>query len=229
MKKILLYALGTCGLLTAGIQQSAAQLMKEKNEFTRADSLRGYLTPLRTCYDIQYYHLDVKVDIDNKYISGSNLFRFKATTDFNRLQFDLFANLKVNKVIYKGKELSFTREHNAVFVEFPTAIRKGTQDEFTVFYEGHPTEAVKAPWDGGFDWKKDSKGKPWVATACQGMGASVWWPNKDHQSDEVDSMLISIAVPKEVMNVSNGRLVKVEKMKDGYTKYHWKVSNPINN
>ncbi|WP_312334102.1 M1 family metallopeptidase [Sphingobacterium sp.] len=229
MKKILLYALGTCGLLTAGIQQSAAQLMKEKNEFTRADSLRGYLSPLRTCYDIQYYHLDVKVDIDNKFISGSNLFRFKATTDFNRLQFDLFANLKVDKVVYKGKELSFTREHNAVFVEFPSAVKKGTQEEFTVYYEGHPTEAVKAPWDGGFDWKKDSNGKPWVATACQGMGASVWWPNKDHQSDEVDSMLISIAVPKEVMNVSNGRLVKVEKIKDGYTKYHWKVANPINN
>lgn len=229
MKRTLLYALGTYGILVAGYQQSNAQLMKEKNEFTRADSLRGYLTPLRTCYDIQYYHLDVKVDVDNKFISGSNLFRFKATEDFERLQFDLFANLKINKVIYQGKELSFTREYNAVFLNFPTKITKGAQSEFTVYYEGHPTEAARAPWDGGFDWKKDSNGKPWVATACQGMGASVWWPNKDHQYDEVDSMMISIAVPKEVMNVSNGRLVKVEKMKDGYNKYHWKVANPINN
>jgi len=102
MKRTLLYTLGTCGILVAGLQQSHAQLMKEKNEFTRADSLRGYLTPLRTCYDIQYYHLDVKVDVDNKFISGSNLFRFKATEDFERLQFDLFANLRINKVIYQG-------------------------------------------------------------------------------------------------------------------------------
>ncbi|UIR54638.1 M1 family metallopeptidase [Sphingobacterium sp. SRCM116780] len=229
MNKQVLYALGSILLLTISIPHASAQLMKEKVEFTRADSLRGNLTPLRTCYDIQYYHLDVKVDIDNKYISGSNLFRFKATQDFNRLQFDLFANLKVNKVVYKGKELPFKREFNAVFVDFPSKIEKGKIDEFTVYYEGHPQVAARAPWDGGFDWKTDSKGKPWVATACQGMGASVWWPNKDHQYDEVDSMLISVAVPKEVMNVSNGRLVNVEKMKDGYNKYHWKVVNPINN
>lgn len=228
MKRKLLFALSSMLLITS-LQEASAQLMEKKNEFTRADSLRGNLTPLRTCYDLQYYHLDVKVDVDKKFISGSNLFRFIATEDFSRLQFDLFANLKVDKVVYHGKELPFTREYNAVFVEFPVTIVKGNQDEFIVFYEGQPTEAKRAPWDGGFDWKKDSNGKPWVATACQGMGASVWWPNKDHQSDEVDSMMISIAVPNEVMNVSNGRLVKVEKMKDGFTKYHWKVDNPINN
>lgn len=227
--KRLLYVLAIIGILTADFRTSLAQLMEAKSEFTRADSLRGNLTPLRTCYDIQYYHLDVKVDIDNKFISGSNLFRFKATSDFKRLQFDLFANLKINKIVYKGAELPFTREYNAVFVVFPTSINRGTEDEFIVYYEGHPTEAARAPWDGGFDWKKDSNGKPWVATACQGMGASVWWPNKDHQYDEVDSMLISVAVPNEVMNVSNGRLVDREKLPGGYTKYYWKVTNPINN
>lgn len=227
--KRLLYVLAIIGILTADFRTSLAQLMEAKSEFTRADSLRGNLTPLRTCYDIQYYHLDVKVDIDNKFISGSNLFRFKATSDFKRLQFDLFANLKINKIVYKGAELPFTREYNAVFVVFPTSINRGTEDEFIVYYEGHPTEAARAPWDGGFDWKKDSNGKPWVTTACQGMGASVWWPNKDHQYDEVDSMLISVAVPNEVMNVSNGRLVDREKLPGGYTKYYWKVTNPINN
>lgn len=229
MKRQLIYLFTSCCLFTAGIKSASAQLMKEKEEFSRADSLRGHLTPLRTCYDIQYYHLDVKVDIDRKFISGTNLFRFKATQDFKQLQFDLFANLKVNKVIYRGKELPFTREYNAVFIDFPETITKGKEDEFIVSYEGHPTEAARAPWDGGFDWKKDSNGKPWIATACQGMGASVWWPNKDHQYDEVDSMLISIAVPNGLMNVSNGKLIQIEKMKDGFTKYHWKVVNPINN
>ncbi len=216
-------------MLMAGTQVGHAQLMKAKEIYTKADSLRGELTPLRTCYDIQYYHLDIKVDIDNKFISGSNEFKFKVVDRFNKLQFDLFDNLSVDKVVYKGKELPFTREYNAVFVTFPNYLEKGTEDSFTVCYSGNPIQATRAPWDGGFDWKKDSKGKPWVATAVQGLGASAWWPNKDHQSDEVNGMMISVAVPNGVMNVSNGRLVKTEKLKGNYTKYHWKVENPINN
>lgn len=205
------------------------QLMKAKEIYSKADSLRGQLTPLRTCYDITYYHLDVKVDIENKYISGSNLFKFTAVNDFDELQFDLFDNLSVDRIVYHNQNLEFTREFNAVFVEFPKIIKEGVIDSFAVYYSGHPIQATRAPWDGGFDWKKDSNGKPFVATACQGLGASVWWPNKDHQSDEVDSMLISVAVPSELMNVSNGRLVKIEDEPDGYRKYHWKVENPINN
>lgn len=216
-------------LMCSAVQFSQAQLMKAKDIYNKADSLRGELTPLRTCYDIQYYHLDVKVDIDKKFISGSNLFKFQAVERFNKLQFDLFDNLSVDKVEYQGKSLPFSREYNAVFVDFPDYIEKGKLDSFTVHYSGNPIQATRAPWDGGFDWKKDSNGKPWVATACQGLGASVWWPNKDHQSDEVNSMLISVSVPNEVMNVSNGRLIKTEKLKNGYTKYHWRVENPINN
>jgi aminopeptidase N len=206
-----------------------AQLGVPKEKFTRADSLRGNLTPLRTCYDIDYYHLDVKFDIDQKFISGSNLFKFTATQDFTKLQFDLFANLKVEKVVYKGQELLYTREYNAVFVTFPKTIKKDSKDEFTVYYSGNPTIAKHAPWDGGVVFTKDSVGNPWVATACQGVGASIWWPNKDHQYDEVDSALISISVPTGLQDVSNGRLRKATDLKNGYTRYDWFVANPINN
>jgi len=214
------------GLISLGAN---AQLGVVKETFTRADSLRGYLSPLRTCYDINYYHLDVKFDIDNKFISGSNQFKFTATEDFTKLQFDLFANLKVEKVVYKGKELPFTREFNAVFVTFPNTISKGSKDEFTVFYSGNPTIAKHAPWDGGIVFAKDSLGNPWVATACQGIGASIWWPNKDQQADEVDSALISISVPKGLTDASNGRLRKVTDLKNGYTRFDWIVTEPINN
>ena len=214
------------GLLSFGAK---AQLGVKKETFTRADSLRGYMSPLRTCYDINYYHLDVKFDIENKFISGSNLFKFTATEDFTKLQFDLFSNLKVEKVVYKGKELPFTREFNAVFITFPAPIAKGSKDEFTVFYSGNPTIAKRAPWDGGIVFSKDSLGNPWVATACQGIGASIWWPNKDQQEDEVDSALISISVPTGLQDASNGRLRKVTDLKNGYTRFDWFVSNPINN
>lgn len=216
-------------LLALACFTAQAQLLEKKETHTRADSLRGMLTPLRTCYDINYYHLDVKFDIDKKYISGSNLFKFTATQNFTKLQFDLYANLKVDKVEYKGKELPFTREATAVFVTFPKAITKGSKDEFTVYYSGNPTVAKRAPWDGGIVFTTDSLGKPYVATACQGAGASIWWPTKDHQADEVDSALISISVPKGLKNVSNGRLRKVTELPDGYTRFDWFVANPINN
>lgn len=216
-------------LAAATFSAHAQLLVSAKDMYTRADSLRGELTPLRTCYDINYYHLDVKVDPENRFIEGSNLFQFTAVTDFNELQFDLFDNLKVEKVVYKGKELAFTREYNAVFVHFPQTIKQGTKDLFTVYYSGNPIQAKRAPWDGGFDFKKDANGKHWIATACQGLGASVWWPNKDHLSDEVDSLLISVSVPDGLINVSNGRFRGSKQLGNGYTRFDWFVSNPINN
>jgi len=201
----------------------------QNNNFTRADTLRGALSPLRSSYDINYYHLDIKFDIENKKISGSNLFRFTAVQDLNQLQFDLFENMNIEKVHYQGKEILFKREFNAVFIDFPESIKKGTKSEFTVFYNGNPTIAINPPWDGGFTFSADQNGKPWVSVSCQGFGASSWWPNKDHQSDEVDSMLISIAVPNGLMNVSNGRLVSIKEKEGNFTQYNWFVSYPINN
>jgi aminopeptidase N len=132
----------------ASLLPAKAQLGVAKETFTRADTLRGSLTtPLRTCYDINYYHLDVKFDIDKKFISGNVLFKFTAVNDFNRLQFDLWNNLQIAKVVYKGQELKFTREFNAVFVTFPKNITKGSKDEFTVYYSGNPTIAKRAPWE----------------------------------------------------------------------------------
>lgn len=219
---LLLIFLFTCTTLMGQSKQT-------NTKFSKADSLRGQLTAPRTCYDINFYHLDVRMDISNQSISGTNEFRFTATQDFSKLQFDLFENLKIEKVIYKGSEIPFRREFNAVFVDFPSEIKKGSRESFTVFYSGKPTIAKNAPWDGGFIYKKDKEGNPWLAVACQGFGASSWWPNKDHQADEVDSMLISISIPDTLENISNGRLVSKRKLNDGFIQYNWKVSYPINN
>lgn len=205
------------------------QLLSDKNEFSRKDSLRGQLTPLRTCYDVTYYHLDFDINIPKRSIAGSNLIKFKTIQDFNRIQIDLFDNMAIDKILYRGKQLKYTREFNAVFIDFPTQIKANTLDSILVYFSGTPHQANRAPWDGGFDWKKDSNNKPWVASANQGIGASLWWPNKDHQSDEPDSVLISVTVPKELMNVSNGRLRNTESIGKKKTKFNWFVSNPINN
>ncbi|UPZ34831.1 M1 family metallopeptidase [Sphingobacterium sp. PCS056] len=205
------------------------QLLSNKTEFSRKDSLRGQLTPLRTCYDVTYYHLDVDVDIPTRSISGSNLIKFKTIQDFNRIQIDLFDNMAIEKIIYRGKKLRYSREFNAVFIDFPMPIKANTLDSIQVYFSGTPHQANRAPWDGGFDWKKDSNNKPWVASANQGIGASLWWPNKDHQSDEPDSVLISVTVPKGLMNISNGRLRNMESIGQKKSKFNWFVSSPINN
>ena len=195
-------------------------------EFTEQDTLRGSITPEREWWDLNYYHLDVAVDPDKKFISGSNTIRYKVLKKNQVLQVDLQPPLTIEKVTQDGKKLEVVTNGNAHFVQLKKKQKKGDFNQIKVYYSGHPKEAVNAPWDGGFSWRKDSNGKDFVATSNQGLGASVWWPNKDHMYDEVDSMLISVKAPKGLMDVSNGRLTKVNK--DTNT-YHWFVSNPINN
>ncbi len=195
-------------------------------EFTEQDTLRGSITPEREWWDLNYYHLDVAVDPDKKFISGSNTIRYKVLKKNQVLQVDLQPPLTIEKVTQDGKKLEVVSNGNAHFVQLKKKQKKGDFNQIKVYYSGHPKEAVNAPWDGGFSWRKDSNGKDFVATSNQGLGASVWWPNKDHMYDEVDSMLISVKAPKGLMDVSNGRLRKVDK--DTNT-YHWFVSNPINN
>ncbi|MES2590793.1 MAG: M1 family metallopeptidase [Bacteroidota bacterium] len=198
-------------------------------KFTKADTLRGALSALRSCYDVLMYDLDVKVDIDNKFISGSNTIKFKAIKSFQKLQVDLFENMKIEKIEFNTTELKYTRKFNAVFIEFPDTIKQESVQFLKIYYSGKPLSAKHAPWDGGFSWDKDPDGNPWVGVSCQGTGASLWWPCKDHQSDEPNEMLIRVTVPPGLSDVSNGRLKRKVELPDGWTKFEWYVSYPINN
>lgn len=202
--------------------------ISQEYKFTKQDTLRGSITPERAWWDLTYYHLDIAVDLDNKFIKGSNTIEYKVLEPNKKLQVDLQSPLKITKVEQNGKELTFSSIGSAHFINLIDKQRKGKINSVKVYYEGNPKEAVRAPWDGGLSWTRDSNGKHFAATSCQGIGASIWWPNKDHMYDEVDSMLISVNVPKGLMNISNGRLTKIEEFKDTNT-YHWYVSNPINN
>ena len=200
-------------------------------EFGRKDSLRGFLFPERSCYDVTFYHLNINVEPENKFIRGYNEIHFEALDSFRLFQIDLFENMSISQIIFDGKELSFSREYNAVFVDFDQWIKKGSKAFIRVYYEGNPKIAVNPPWDGGFSWKTDKNGKDWIGVSCQGLGASSWWPNKDHQSDEPDSMLISCQIPFGLSCISNGnlRLHDLRKSTMHFNTYNWFVSYPINN
>ena len=204
-------------------------LDKKAPEFTRQDTLRGSITKGRAWWNVKSYHLAIKVNPADSTISGSNTIKYLVLQKYNTMQIDLQKPMQITKVVQDGKTLTYKREENVFFIELLAPQIKGTQMELVVFYKGKPKVAVNPPWDGGITWKKDANGKPFIASSCQGLGASVWWPNKDHMYDEVENMKISVNVPGDLTNVSNGRLLNVKKLKDGTKTYNWYVSNPINN
>lgn len=198
------------------------------SQFTRADSLRGTLTPERSCYDVKYYDLNLRFDTEKQWIGGYNEIVFDGVHDAPEMQVDLFENMVITAIERDGKPVTYRREHNAVFIESPV-LAGNRQSVVRIYYQGNPTTAKNPPWDGGFTWKEDTKGNPFVGVACEGIGASLWWPNKDHLSDEPDSMTMSFEVRQPMICVSNGTLEDQESLEDDFTRYHWKVHYPINN
>ena len=173
----------------------AQGLLTEKKNFTKQDTLRGSITPEREWWDLTYYHLDIKVDPENKFISGKNTIQYKVLEHDSVMQIDLQSPMKLLKAVQNGKELKIRHDGNAHFIALVDNQSPNELNSLDVYYEGHPKEAVRAPWDGGISWKKDKNDNHFIASSCQGLGASVWWPCKDHMYDEVDSMQISVNVP----------------------------------
>jgi aminopeptidase N len=180
---------------------------------------------------VLHYDLNIKINPEEKYIVGYNDITFGMEGKSDVIQLDLFENMEVDSIIYDSKKLTYKREFNAVFIDFTEALQsignKGKTIRF--YYSGKPIIAKNAPWDGGFVFTKDRQGKDWVGVACQGTGASLWYPCKDSQSDEPDfGATIKVAVPNGLMNVSNGRFMGSVNLKNGYTRWDWEVNYTIN-
>ncbi|WPR75057.1 M1 family metallopeptidase [Algoriphagus sp. NG3] len=208
-----------------------AQMFPHGEEFTRQDTLRGTITPERAWWDLQHYHLEVKVDPETKFLSGKNTVSYKVLEAPKRMQIDLQPPMKLTKAEQDGVELDIEHDGNAHFVSLKAEQKIDEIKEVVLTFSGKPVEATRPPWDGGLTWQKDSNGLPFIANANQGIGASIWWPNKDHGYDEPDQgVLLSVTVPENLMDVSNGRLIGTDHDKAAKTKtYHWEVKNPINN
>ncbi len=193
---------------------------------TRADILRGAYGPYRVNNDLLSYHLDIRVDPDKQTISGKNSIRFKMLQDGTRIQLDLHPQLSIDKILLGATPLTYVRDSGAVFVDFPQPLRAGQEYTIDFYYSGHPLTTARF---GGFTFGKDPAGRPWIYTACEDIGASVWWPNKDQWRDEVENMQISVAIPNGLVDVSNGKFVGKTDLGDGYTRWDWLVQYPINN
>ncbi len=205
-------------------------LLAQDNGYTRQDSLRGSITPERVWWDLLHYDLYVSVDIPGKSISGKNTVKYKVIEKNQVMQIDLQPPMQFDQVTQNGKTLEITHEGNAHFIHLSDDQVVGDTSVLAITFSGKPIEAERPPWDGGFTWTKDSKGNDFIATSCQGLGASAWWPCKDHYYDEPDEGIqLSINVPQDLKAVGNGRLIGTKKEKDRTRTYIWEVKNPINN
>jgi aminopeptidase N len=229
--------------LQSAAQSNAAQTPKSP---THADVLRGEYGRYRANNDLLSYDLDIRVDPDKKFVSGKNTIRFRMLTNDTRIQLDLYDNLKIDQIVFKTGEpmvrkfpsddprimtrspivLKYQRDSGAVFVDFPETLKAGRVYTIDFYYSGTPQTTGRF---GGFTFGKDPAGRTWIFTACEGEGASIWWPNKDQWKDEVEWMKISVAIPNSLSDVSNGKFMGKTDVGDGYTRWDWLVQYPINN
>jgi aminopeptidase N len=217
MKKILLTLL--FGVLTGSLLGQ---------NFTKEDTLRGAITPERAWWDLQHYDLDVEVNPKEKSISGTNTITYLVLKREKTMQIELQEPMQIDKVVQNGRQIYFKRNGTIHLLKLKKK-QIGQEAKITIYFSGTPKEAVRAPWDGGFSWSKDSNGNDFIATSNQGIGSSVWWPNKDHPADEPDKGVdLSITAPSNLTAVGNGRLLGTKD--NGKTKtWDWQVKSPINN
>ncbi len=209
---------------------SNAQPLQQKKQFSRQDSLRGTLNAERDWWDVDSYSIEVTPDYKNRTIEGSTEITFKIVKPFRVMQIDLQEPMEINSVKWKNKNLTYKREGNVYHVYFPKIFKNGSIESIAIQFSGHPRVAVNPPWDGGWIFEKDKQGRPWMSVACQGLGASVWYPCKDHQSDEPNhGASVAITVPDTLIAVANGRLLSKKNNNNGTMTYQWTVVNPINN
>lgn len=198
-----------------------------RKAYTRKDTLQGTLSRIRNCYDITYQNLRVAIDPESKSIEGRNKITFQMLADADSIQIDLRSNFKVQSILLGKDSVPYSREYNAIFMTLPDRFQKDQTYTIEVNYGGVPRQAPNPPWDGGFVWE-EHKGKPYLGVSCEHLGASVWWPTKDHLSEKPDSMDIHIQVPDGLEVVSNGNQISVTDLEGPNTDHHWHVSYPIN-
>lgn len=209
----------------------ASQQDAASDEGSRQEQLRGSITPERAWWDVKHYDLSIEVFPETKSIRGKNRVTFRTLAAGQKMQMDLQQPLEMTKVTFQEQQLNFTREGNVYWILFPAILAEDQEAWIDVEYQGEPVVSKNPPWSGGISWQTDEKGQPFIATSCQGIGASIWWPNKDHGSDEPDrGMALHITVPETLTAVSNGRLKDTSHHTESGTRtFHWEVTNPINN
>ncbi len=194
----------------------------------------GPLAPEQAIYDVTFYDLRLRIDPGQKSISGSNAVTVRALAPLDSLVLDFDPLFAIDSIFVQSlwiglMQTTWVRKDSKIWVNLRTHIPEGAVVRVIVHYHGQPREAPYPPWDGGFTWTQTPSGDPWISVSCQNNGADIWWPCKDHPSDEPDSMALRFTVPSALTCISNGQLRDVIVNNDDTRTFYWFVSTPINN
>ncbi len=200
----------------------------QAQKYTALDSLRGSYHANRSCYDLNQYHLQLKVDPATRYLSGTNRIFCTGLSESRSLQIDLDPAFDILSIETSGGTAKWKRMGSSVVLQLPFLIQPGKKFWLDVVYRGHPHTAANPPWDGGFVWETDADGLPWIGVSCEGEGASLWFPSKDHPADEPDSVFLQYEVPRNLVAVGNGQFLGRKAISDSTYQYSYKVTYPIN-
>ena len=224
---VLSFLIGSCSLVGLNMKHKTPKKASVYPVFTEKDTLRGAITPFRRNNDVTFYHINLDVDIDQQSLKGNVEIRFTALADMDTIQIDLYTDMIIDSIFMNTQSLKYRRIYNAVFVGLQHTLSGGVGAAITVYYHGKPQVARRPPWEGGFVWKKDKNKKPFIGVACEEIGASIWWPVKDHIYDEPDSVAITVTIPKGLFCVSNGTLKSQADHGDRST-FSWETHYPVN-
>ena len=194
----------------------------------------GPLSPEQAAYDVTFYDLSLHIDPDERSIAGSNTIHAVVHQQITELVVDLDARFTIDSIVtftkFNGwKRTTHQRNGGQLEIDLQDKKRAGDAIQTRIYYHGQPRVAPNPPWIGGFTWTTALTGEPWISVSCQNNGADIWWPCKDHPSDEPDSMSLRYRVPDELLCISSGALQEVVDNRDGTQTFHWFVSTPINN
>lgn len=194
----------------------------------------GPLSPVQASYNVNYYNLDLKINPDTQTINGSLLCQVEIVNSIDTLVLDLDDPFIIDSILIKINEgvyssTSYTFSQGKLNISIGAQVITGNMVTTQVFYHGIPREASNPPWGVGFVWETTTAGNPWLAVVCEDEGADIWWPCKDHPSDEPDSISLSFTVPNPLKCISNGQFLSSIDNGDNTSTYNWFVSTPINN
>jgi aminopeptidase N len=199
--------------------------------FSFAQNLKsgGRLKAEQAIMDIRHITIALEVDPEKKTIDGYTETDLVLAEPSGVLLFDLWHEMKVSKIWVNGKAASFTHTpDDLVRIQSATLLPAG-KVKVKIAYGGTPGIAVRPPWTGGFQWERDAKGNPWIAVSCQSEGAKVYFPCKDHPSDEPnEGAEMIITVPKGLVVAAPGLLQK-QSTKKNKTTWHYRTNYTISN
>ena len=203
--------------------------LSQNKSYTREDSIKGRNSIERSWWDATHYEIHATFNPKDSSVSGFNIITARVLYDYNIMQIDLQEPMQIDSIFAGEVKTEFRKSKDFYFIKFLPYQDRGVTHQLKVFFHGKPKTAKMPPWDGGLVWRKDKDKNPWISIACQGMAGSVWFPCKDHMSDEPDSVSFYITASEDLVCVSNGRLRSVSNNDNKTKTWNWAVRNPINN